>query len=302
MLEKAVKYAKELCDSGGHKLLYLIKYGSHLYGTNTPASDLDVVGIYAPSFKSLITLDAPKTLHYTSGNNHSKNSNDDIDIKLYSIQYFILNKIKNMDINALDLFFSINSPNVHIYKDPIIDELYSNRNKILSTTDIADISYLQYARKQVKKYGLKGTKVWVYLKICNWIEDLVIDGANIGNIKLMDIHEDLMMLIEDDKLISLEKEDNGFEVQISQDIKLNLKTRMFLRVVDQLHDLGITVKEFYKRTKLRGIKMEYTNEQLRQIYYIHINKILIESAAQQALGNTEQYNILLAEWKNKERR
>lgn len=252
MLIETIKRAKEMCEEGGHKLLFLTKYGSHLYGTNTLESDLDVAGIYAPSYKSLFTVNSPESLHYTSGNNYSKNSNSDVDIKLYSIQYWLYKKLRSMDINALDVFFAINDKNSHIFKNRCMDELYKNRSKILSVDEIMNVSYLQYARKQVKKYGLKGTKVWVYLKICKYIEDMEQTGKNISVLKLKDIYEDLILLIEDESLVSLIEK--FIDPNIPEENK-DPELLVFLKVAEQLHDLNISIKEFYKRIKVKDSQL-----------------------------------------------
>ena len=46
------KIIKELNIRG--KLVYLSQYGSHLYGLDTPSSDLDFRGIYIPSINDII--------------------------------------------------------------------------------------------------------------------------------------------------------------------------------------------------------------------------------------------------------
>ena len=69
-----------------------MKFGSHLYGTATPDSDLDYKGVFLPTKEQIYLGNIPKS------NSHStkqtsiegvKNSNDDVDTEIYSLHYFI---------------------------------------------------------------------------------------------------------------------------------------------------------------------------------------------------------------------
>ena len=66
-----------------------MKFGSHLYGTATEKSDTDYKGIFQPSKEDCFLNNIPKSYSNSTGSNNSKNSKDDIDEEIYSIQYFI---------------------------------------------------------------------------------------------------------------------------------------------------------------------------------------------------------------------
>ena len=50
-----------------------MKFGSHLYGTATPKSDIDYKGVYLPSREEILLGKIPKCHSYSSGNDMSKN-------------------------------------------------------------------------------------------------------------------------------------------------------------------------------------------------------------------------------------
>ena len=56
-----------------------MKFGSHLYGTDTPSSDTDYKGIYLPEAKDCYLDNIKHTIDMSTGNSHSKNTKEDID-------------------------------------------------------------------------------------------------------------------------------------------------------------------------------------------------------------------------------
>jgi len=106
-LEKAYELIeKEL--KPGYQVLYLSYAGSKLHGTDHEDSDLDLKGIYMPTEKDMILGNYPKTLSLSTGSADSKNNKEDVDVFLYSLFEFI-DKLAKSDINAVELFFSIDS-------------------------------------------------------------------------------------------------------------------------------------------------------------------------------------------------
>lgn len=143
-------------------------FGSSLYGTATPESDVDYKGIYIPPARNLILGNAKS--HYsqnTSGKNQ-KNTADDIDLEMYSLQYFIQLAVKGETI-ALDM---IHTPSEKIVDYDFIepwDFIVENRSKFY-TTDMK--AYLGYVKKQAAKYGIKGTRMAALRQVWDAIKDL----------------------------------------------------------------------------------------------------------------------------------
>ena len=72
------------------QLIVKTVFGSHLYGTDTPESDKDFKGIFMPSKKEIFLGKIPKSIsESTKKGSESKNTAEDIDTEIYSLQYFI---------------------------------------------------------------------------------------------------------------------------------------------------------------------------------------------------------------------
>lgn len=228
MLRETLK----LCEQNQVKLLYLCRSGSHLYGTNTPQSDTDYKGIFLPSKDQCFLQEYKKSIDYSSGKGDSKNSEDDVDIQLWSLQYF-LKLVSTGETNALDLLYSFTFPRMMIYKHRIMERIFSNYTKLYNIKDCK--AFVGYAIGQAKKYGIKGSRLGVLKVICEytrgWIDGYVDTHGSIDGIKLNMI---LMGIVENyhDSSFCFLKDINGIESLV---------------LCGKVHQGTITVKEFYKR-------------------------------------------------------
>jgi predicted nucleotidyltransferase len=66
------------------RIIVKMKFGAHLYGTTTPDSDVDFKGIFLPTKEALLLGRVPKSHNYSTGQDESRNTKNDIDIELYS--------------------------------------------------------------------------------------------------------------------------------------------------------------------------------------------------------------------------
>jgi hypothetical protein len=95
-----VEQAQVLCREHNASLFFLTLFGSSLYGTETPGkSDVDAQGIFLPSVDSLILNKAPKSLHYSTGNNERRNLSGDREggYTWREIEACILERLKAVD-------------------------------------------------------------------------------------------------------------------------------------------------------------------------------------------------------------
>lgn len=146
--------AKELIGfDNKDKILYLSFFGSKLYGTDTEKSDTDLKGIFLPSKDSCFMLNAVK--QYTSESKEGQNTKDDIDITLYSVQYF-LELLATGDTGAMDLFFSMYSNKTIIHQEPEFVELLKINKPYLITKNPA--AFFGYIMGQVSSYGIRGSR------------------------------------------------------------------------------------------------------------------------------------------------
>jgi len=132
-----------------------IKFGSHLYGTSTPMSDIDYINIFVPPrrdillqrVKSTISTDRPKR-------EGEKNYAGEIDEKSYSIQRY-LQLLSEGQTVTLDMLFA---PSWSYTEKPTWEwqEIIDNHYKLLTRKSTA---FLGYCRQQANKYGIKGSRV-----------------------------------------------------------------------------------------------------------------------------------------------
>ncbi|UJH94919.1 putative RNA repair pathway DNA polymerase beta [Acinetobacter phage PhaR5] len=150
------------------RLVMQCVFGSKLYGTSTPSSDLDIKGIFIPDAKSIIMGNALTHYNKNTNNSHSKNTADDVDVEMYSLKYFIELAIKGETI-ALDM---LHTPPEFIvdydFMEPW-DFIVANRS-MFYTTDMK--AYLGYVKKQAAKYGIKGTRMAALRQVHDAIKDL----------------------------------------------------------------------------------------------------------------------------------
>lgn len=137
------------------KILFLTQTGSTLYGTNSENSDLDIKGVFLPNIEDLILIKAPRFYSYTSSKDNQKNTKDDVDITVYSLQYF-LELVSKGETNALDLLYAYTNKNAVIFKDEYWNNIINNIDKLI-TKNVK--SYLGFCISQSMKYSFKGEKL-----------------------------------------------------------------------------------------------------------------------------------------------
>lgn len=146
------------------KILCKIKFGSHLYGTNTPKSDLDIKGVFMPELKDMLVGEPRRSIDLSTNKTSEKNSKEDIDETYYSLPYFL--KLLNQgEIGALDMIHA-RGENLLETSD-IWEDLYSHRAKAYSKNLKC---FTGYAKKQASKYGIRGSRLAVcdkFVNLCN---------------------------------------------------------------------------------------------------------------------------------------
>jgi hypothetical protein len=134
-------------------VVMLCRFGSHLYGTDTPESDTDYKGIFMPTEREIKLGKIRKTANFDSNPFNVKNSKDDIDCELYSIHYFIELCIKG-EMVAMDMLHA-NEENI-IMTGTLWEDI-SNRRSMFYTTYMK--AFVGYAKKQSAKYGMKSARL-----------------------------------------------------------------------------------------------------------------------------------------------
>ncbi len=164
-LEKTLAQARQLAAEQGARLVYLVLFGSHLYGTRLEGlSDTDMRGLVVPVKPG----SGPQGLHYTSKEGTARNHADDVDIDLWSVERLVLHKLPDGDIAALDLVFSPSHPACVLYQDPCLTPLFAQPLRLFNAAGIR--AYVAYCRRQGKRYGLRGTRLGALRSVAAWVE------------------------------------------------------------------------------------------------------------------------------------
>jgi len=148
------------------KLLYKVKFGSHLYGTNTPQSDLDYKGVYLAELSDIVLKRDKATIHEGTKQSSAwhRNTSDDIDIEYKELREFLREAMAGQTY-ALDMLFA--PENMWIETSPEWKFIIDNRQKLLSKNVQP---FLGYIRQQTAKYGLKGGRLAELQRVVKYFE------------------------------------------------------------------------------------------------------------------------------------
>lgn len=131
-----------------------MKFGSHLYGTTTPSSDVDFKAVHLPGSSDIILGRAANSIRSGISNPEGvRNQPGAVDTESYSLQWF-MKLASDGQTGPLDMLFAPDS--AILEKTYIWDEVVQNRNRLLSSKSAA---FLGYCREQSNKYGLKGSRM-----------------------------------------------------------------------------------------------------------------------------------------------
>lgn len=135
-------------------------YGSNLYGTNTPESDLDYKTVYLPELDKLLKNESSlKTKSSSTGDNNSKNGKDDVDSDLIPLQVFVKD-FKNGVTYAIELACAC------VQGIGVFTSQFRYICACLLAFNIKNIDgMIGYAYGQSKRFGLKGNRYKDVLKL-----------------------------------------------------------------------------------------------------------------------------------------
>lgn len=132
-----------------------IKFGSHLYGTSTAESDLDLKAVHIPDGRSILLQRAKGSINEARQKaEKKKNLPGEVDRESYSLQKFLALASEGQTV-ALDVLFA---PLWSMTMEPAPEWriVIDNRAKLLTRKSGA---FLGYCRQQANKYGIKGSRV-----------------------------------------------------------------------------------------------------------------------------------------------
>jgi hypothetical protein len=131
-----------------------MQFGSVVYGTQLPESDIDIKAVHIPNeYDILLGKIKNSIVKNTKEKKDSKSKNGDIDFESYAYHYF-LNLLASGQTVVLDMLFT---PEKHLIKtSPEWEYIYNNKNLFLSNKLYA---FVGYCRSQANKYSIKGTRL-----------------------------------------------------------------------------------------------------------------------------------------------
>lgn len=147
-----------------------LKFGSHLYKTDTPNSDLDLKAIYLPTAREILLGSYKKTISTTRPKQmFERNNKDDVDLEVFSLDRFLELMSQGQTV-ALDFLFGCHQGEITASTFEgrrIMDEIFQNRTQILSKNVN---SFVGYAKQQAARYGQKGFRVHGIRATLEWVK------------------------------------------------------------------------------------------------------------------------------------
>ena len=159
--------------------------GSQLYGTNTPASDIDYEGIFVETPEYILGNKSCDEVSFSTGDDKSRNTSEDIDCKLYSLRkYFSLAQQNNP--NKVEWFFIPDDK--FVLKTNYWDWIAEYKHLFLSLK--LKHSFSGYAKSQEHKLVTKKKRYEELRSFRDILQEGISSGKEIiGDMDLLEIHE-----------------------------------------------------------------------------------------------------------------
>ena len=168
-----------------------VQFGSHLYGTATPASDTDYKAVVVPSARDILLQRVQGTVsNARTKAAGEKNGVSDVDDEAYALHRY-LNLLAEGQTVALDILFAPRWAMTHD-PHPLWTRIVENRHRLLSRRAS---SFIGYCRTQANKYGIKGSRVHAVREIVGWFDQAIAVHGPLA--KLGDAAADLPAFIAD---------------------------------------------------------------------------------------------------------
>lgn len=135
--------------------IYRIKFGSRLYGTSTPTSDIDYMSIFIPDARSILLQRAKGAVNdQRPKRDGEKNAAGEVEEGRFSLQRYLSLLAEGQTV-ALDMLFAPSWAWM-MEPSPIWVEIVDNRHRLLTKRSRA---FIGYAMRQASKYGVRGSRV-----------------------------------------------------------------------------------------------------------------------------------------------
>ena len=131
------------------------QFGSHVYGTDLPTSDLDFKAIYLPEPRDIVLQRVKPTIHENSKKgSERRNRPDEVDIETFSLAQYLKLLMEGQTV-ALDILFTP----LKFHRQPphpVFEQIFALRDQLISSSVAA---FVGYTKQQAAKYGIKGSRM-----------------------------------------------------------------------------------------------------------------------------------------------
>jgi hypothetical protein len=167
-----------------------MRFGAHLYGTETEESDLDLKAVYLPAARDILLQRALPVITETRPKAFGeKNTAADVDFEAFSLQRYMELLAEGQPV-AIDMLFAPDAA-LTVRPDPLWHEIQANADRFLSTRPSV---FLRYCRQQANRFGIKGSRVAAARRVLSAMEEA---ESRLGTTaKVMDIGGTLAALAE----------------------------------------------------------------------------------------------------------
>lgn len=269
------------------RMLAKFIHGSHLYKLNTPESDQDFKGIYMPNLKDMVLGKVKDSVDFSTNKSNEKNSSEDTDYEVYSIQKFV-QLLSKGEMVTFDMLFAPEAAVTYYdelgnkltteYAEQIQHPIYRLRNEFYDLFIHKDMkAYFGYCRRQAAKYGVKGSRLdSLYLVRSVYDSYSRKDGDRLEKIKsLLPVNE------------FLKKEEDHYEV-------LGKKHQWNTSILDFYERITSEIKKYGNRANLarnnEGIDWKAVSHAFRAGF--QLESALINGRMQVVLPDKERELIL----------
>lgn len=132
-----------------------MRFGSHLYGTDTSESDLDLKGVYLPEAREiLLQRITPSITRSPRKGDGERNQPGDVDREYYSLHRYLALLSAGQTV-AIDMLFAPDTA-MTTAPSPVWRDIQASAPRFVSRRASA---FVRYCRQQANRYGIKGSRV-----------------------------------------------------------------------------------------------------------------------------------------------
>jgi hypothetical protein len=224
------------------KTILRIKHGSHLYGTNTPTSDLDYKEVYVPSGRDILLQRAKGgTQSGPDKEAGAKNQAGDVDVQSFAV-HKLFDMCSKGDIVGMELIFAPATA-VEYAEGPWFDVIIERDIFLSNKVD----GYVGYCRQQANKYGIRGSRVAAARAVVELLEP---HYHTRPNEKLGVIADELASYTKDVEHTSWEMIKNGNQgTEILHFVCCNRKAPVTVAIKEAYHIYKRVLDEYGDRAK-----------------------------------------------------